>query len=65
MSKRKRKMVYQVKPEWLGKIKLQTGKSTIVLDGTASQETLAELHQSSVLAGLYIELVAEKAPQIK
>jgi len=65
MPKRKRKMVYQVKPEWLGKIKLQTGESEIVLDETASQDTLAGLHKSSVLAGLYIELVDASSTQTK
>ncbi|GAB3767740.1 hypothetical protein GCM10028818_01080 [Spirosoma horti] len=65
MTKRKRKMVYQVKPEWSGKIKLQTQESTVVLDETASQETLESLHKSSVLAGLYIELVDAASAQTK
>jgi len=54
-------MVYRVNPAYLGKVKLQDGTSTTLLDETTSQDVLKQLHTTGVLAQLYIETVADES----
>ncbi|CCH00297.1 hypothetical protein FAES_2288 [Fibrella aestuarina BUZ 2] len=50
--------VYQVKDEFAGKIKLETGEGETLLDHNTPQLALATLYEGSDLAKGYIELVA-------
>ncbi len=61
MAKRKRRMVYRVKADFLGKVKLQDGNGTHLLDENTSQDVLKELHTNSELAQQYIELVTDSS----
>ncbi len=66
MANRNRRMVYRVNPAYLGKVKLQDGNSTHLLDDNTPQDVLKQLHTTGVLAQLYIDTVAdESAAQIK
>lgn len=64
MATRKRKMKYLVKKEYLGKVKLEGGSNTIVLDASTPQAVLAQLYDT-VLGKGFIEQVAAPvvAPQ--
>lgn len=54
----KRKTMYQVKKEYLGKVKLEAGTGSTLLDETTPQDLLAKLYTSSVLGKGFIETVA-------
>jgi hypothetical protein len=61
----KRKMKYQVKPEFVGKVKLESARNTIVLDDQTPQAVLEQLYDT-VLGKGFIEQVPVKttaAPQ--
>ncbi|MEZ0607861.1 hypothetical protein ACAW74_05055 [Fibrella sp. WM1] len=60
MAKRSKSLIkmYQVKDEFAGKIKLETGEGTTLLDHNTPQLSLATLYEGSDLAKGYIELVA-------
>ncbi len=53
--------MYQVKKEYLGKVKLEDGKGSTLLDEHTTQDVLAKLHNTSVLGKGFIELVAATA----
>lgn len=52
-------MIYRVIPAYLGKVKLQDGNGTFLLDENTPQEVLKGLHTNSTLAQLYIETVVD------
>jgi hypothetical protein len=51
-------MNYQVKKEYLGKVKLEDGTGVLVLDETTPQDVLAKVYDT-VLGKGFIEPVAE------
>lgn len=62
----RRKMNYQVKAEYLGKVKLEDGNGSTRLDETTPQDVLEKLFNSSVLGKGFIEqVVAEAATKPK
>lgn len=50
--------MYKVKKEYSGKVRLEDGNGSVVLDENTPQEVLSKLHHSSVLGKGFIELVA-------
>lgn len=56
-TRKKVKRMFQVKEEFRGKVKLQTGEATTLLDENTAQAVLAQLHDGSTLGQMYIELV--------
>lgn len=53
----KRTMIFRIKPDYLGKVRLESGLSTIVLDDNTDQGVLAQLYDT-VLGKGFIEQVA-------
>lgn len=60
-TKKKIRMIYRVNPAYLGKVKLQDGNGTTLLDENTPQDVLKSLHTTGVLAQLYIELVTDSS----
>ncbi|WP_157580057.1 hypothetical protein [Rudanella lutea] len=62
MSTTRRKTAYRVKKEYVGRVRLESATTRIVLDATTPQAVLAQLYET-VLGKGFIELVPEKAPK--
>lgn len=60
MATSKRKM-YQVKKDYRGKVKLESGTGSTLLDTNTPQSVLEKLYTNSVLGKGFIELVAAPA----
>ena len=54
-------MSYRVNPDFVGKVKLEDGNGTHLLNENTPQEVLKDLYTNSELAQHYIELVADSS----
>ena len=50
-------MQYQIKPQYLGKVRLENGTGSFLLDESTPQDVLAQLYETEV-GKLYIDLLA-------